>query len=221
MKLRPSIYGIVVTMLLMFVPALRAQDGLPGALAREAAMTRVPLGFEEPLAAADFDNDKRPDGALLLPGEFSDGQRSFRIELHVTAGNNDVITFTTAEGGLSISALDVNRDGAPDIVIEKAFTHERLQVYLNDGHGAFHKARLEDFALPDPSAPQWQSHTALFSQNVYLPRTRGSEPTSLQKAVHLDLDDTQGRDLRLDVPRVQSSASAESPSRAPPSVPTL
>jgi hypothetical protein len=221
MKLRSSIYGIVVSVLLLLAPSLRAQDGLLGALAREASMTRAPLGFEQPLAAADFDNDQRPDGALLLPAGFSDGQRSFRIELHVTSGNNEVITFTTAEGGLSISALDVNRDGAPDIVIEKAFTHERLQVYLNDGHGAFHKARLEDFALPDPSAPRWQSRTALFSQNVYLPTTRGSEPAGLQKAFNLALDDTLDRDLWLDVPRVQSSASAESPSRAPPSMPAL
>jgi hypothetical protein len=221
MKLRFSIYGIVALVLLMFVPALRAQDGLLGALAREAAMTHAPLGFEQPLAAADFDNDQRPDGALLLPAGFSDGQRSFRIELHITSGNDDVITFTSAERSLSISALDVNRDGAPDLVVEKAFTHERLQVYLNDGHGAFHKARVEDFALPDPSAPQWQSRTAQFSQNVYLPTTRGSEPAGLQKAFTLALDDTRDRDLWRDVPRVQSAATAESPSRAPPSVPAL
>jgi hypothetical protein len=221
MKPRYSIYGIVVTLLLMFVPALRAQDGLLGALSREAAMTHAPIGFEQPLAAADFDNDQRADGALLLPAGFSDGEQSFRIELHVTAGNDDVITFTTTERSLSITALDVNRDGAPDLVIEKAFTHERLQVYLNDGHGAFHKARLEDFALPDPSAPQWQSRTALFSPNVYLPTTRGSESAGLQKAFHFDRYDTQNRNSWLDVPRVQAAASAESPSRAPPSVPTL
>jgi hypothetical protein len=218
MKLRHSIFGIVVFLLVLFVPSLRAQDGLMGALSRESAMTHARIGFEQQLAAADFDNDQMPDGALLLPEGFSGGKRSFRIELHFTSGNNDAITFTTAERGLSISALDVNRDGAPDIVIEKAFTHQRLQVYLNDGHGAFHQARLEDFDAPDPSGPQWRSWITLPSQTAYLPATRGSEPAGLQKALTIDLDDTFDGDLSLDTPRVQSSASATSPSRAPPAL---
>ena len=221
MRLRHSIFGIVVSLLVLFVSSLRAQDGLMGALSREAAMTRAPIGFEQQLAAADFDNDQMPDGALLLPDGFSEGKRAFRIELHITSGNNDVITFTTAERGLSIWALDVNRDGAPDIVVETAFTHQRLQVYLNDGHGVFHKARLEDFASPDPLGPQWRSWVTLPSPTAYLPATRSSEPAGLQRAFSIDLDDTLAGDLSLEVPRVQSSACAKSPARAPPSVPAL
>jgi hypothetical protein len=228
MKLRPTIFGIVVSMLLLLVPSLRAQDGLQGALRREAAMTGGLPGFEQHsleqhsfeqhLAAADFDNDQMPDGALLLPAGFSGGERSFRIELHITSGDGGVITFSTAERSLSISALDVNRDGATDIVIEKAFTHERLQVYLNDGHGVFHKAPLEDFVAPDPSAPEWRSSTTEFSPSVYLPTTRCSEPVRLQKAYAIHLDETRNRSFSLNVPRVQSPANAQSPSRAPPSL---
>jgi hypothetical protein len=217
MKLRHSFFAIV-SLLLMLVPALQAQDGLLGALSREAAITHAQSSFEQPLAAADFDNDQMPDGALLLPNGFSDGKPAFRIELHISSGNGGVITFSTAERGVSISALDVNRDGAPDIVVEEAFTHQRLEVYLNDGHGAFHKARLEDFVAPDPSAPQWQSSTTLLAPAVYLPATSGSEPARLQKACTIHQDDTRDRDFSLDAPRVQSPASAASPSRAPPSL---
>ena len=220
MKLRPSTFAIV-SLLLMLVPALRAQDGLMGALSREAAMTHAQSAFEQPLAAADFDNDHAPDGALLLQSGFADGERSFRIELHVTSGNNGVITFSTAESSLTISALDVNRDGSADIVVEKAFTHERLQVYLNDGHGAFHKARLEDFASPDPLGPQWRSWVTLPSPTAYLPATRSSEPAGLQRAYGIYLDDVRDRDLSLETPRVQSSAGATSPSRGPPSIAAL
>jgi hypothetical protein len=220
MKLRPSIFAIV-SLLLMLVPALRAQDGLMGALSRETAMTHAQTAFEQPLAAADFDNDQAPDGALLLPAGFADGERSFRIELHVTSGKNGVITFSTAERGLSISALDVNRDGAADIVVEKAFTHERLQVYLNDGHGAFHKARLEDFVAPNPSAPQWQSTATQLLSAVYLPTTRGTEPAGLQTAYTTDMDGSRDRALPLEAPRVLSSTGAASPSRGPPSLPAL
>ncbi|UWZ84481.1 FG-GAP repeat domain-containing protein [Occallatibacter riparius] len=218
MKLRPTIFGIVVSMLFLLVPSLRAQDGLRGALSREATMVHQLLGFEQHLAAADFDNDQLPDGALLLPAGFSSGERSFRVELHITSGNGGVITFSTAERGLSISALDVNRDGAPDIVIEKAFTHQRLDVYLNDGHGAFHKGRLEDFTAPDPSAPKWQSSTEQFSPSVCLPATRSSEAAGIQNACAAYLDDTRDCGLSFDAPRVQSPASAASPSRGPPSL---
>ena len=157
MKLRPSIFAIV-SLLLMLVPALRAQDGLMGALSREAAMTHAQSAFEQPLAAADFDNDHAPDGALLLQSGFADGERSFRIELHVTSGNNGVITFSTTERSLSISALDVNRDGSADIVVEKAFTHERLQVYLNDGHGVFlPNVKIIDFAPYRHLVQAWEA----------------------------------------------------------------
>lgn len=216
MKLRPSIFAII-SLLLMLAPALRAQDGLRGALSREGAMVRGLQGFEQHLAAADFDNDQLPDGALLLPGGFTAGERSFRVELHITSGNGGIITFSTSECGLSISAFDVNRDGAPDIVIEKAFTHQRLQVYLNDGHGTFHKARLEDFTAPDPSAPTWQPSATQLSPPVYLPMTRGSEQAGLQKGCTVYLDEIHERRFSPDATRVQSHAGAASPSRGPPS----
>ena len=221
MKFRPAIFGIVVSILLLLAASLSAQDGLRGALSRQDAVSNGLHGFEQHLAAADFDNDQLPDGALLLPTGFSEGERSFRVELHITSGLDGSITFSTAERALAISAFDVNRDGAPDIVIEKAFTHQRIQVYLNDGHGAFHKARLEDFLAPDPSAPKWQPSTTQFSPSVCLPATRGSEPAGLQKNCALYLSDKRDRGFSLDAARVQSPCSAASPSRGPPSLLSL
>jgi hypothetical protein len=221
MKLRHSIFGIVVSLLFLFTPSLEAQDGLLGALSREMALPHGVTGFEQRVAAADFDNDQRPDGALLLPTGFSNGKRSFRIELHFTAGDDSVISFASAERSLSISTLDVNRDGAPDIVVEKASTRERLQVYLNDGQGAFHRAPLEDFDTPDPLAPRWQAHAELDSNSVYLTFTRSSETAGPQRAVSADLSDTGDSHLRPAALRVQSNARSRAASRAPPSAPAL
>jgi hypothetical protein len=146
-----SISGILVAILVLCVPAAWAQDGLGGALSRAGSRPRALLGLGNRLAPADFDNDDRLDAAILLQQELSNGQTCFRIELHVTAGTNHAITFSSAESGLAISTIDVNRDGAPDIVIERELTHERLQVFLNDGHGNFHTVRGNDY--PSPESP--------------------------------------------------------------------
>src|SRR5262249_16438114 len=133
------------------------------------------------LAAADFDSDKKPDGALLLEAGLLNGERAFRIEIHLTAGSDSAITFSSQEARLAISALDLKRDGAPDIVIEKAFTHERLQVYLNDGHGSFIKARTEDYPASDPALPAWRTRLSHLPPVFGLPVSRTFEPGAIHR----------------------------------------
>jgi hypothetical protein len=217
MKLRPFIFGLFAAVLIACALPVRAQDGLLGALSEGNGTSRTLVSFDQQVAAADFDNDQKPDGAVLLPSVQSNGQRSFRIEFHVTAGQNSAITFSTKETGLSISALDVNHDGAPDIVVEKTLTHERLQVYLNDGHGSFHKARLEAFLFPDPSAPLWRSWTTPILPSVYLPSSRGFETAGLRTLSVVVPNQTRELNSWPDVPAAQSGARLPSSSRAPPS----
>ena len=216
MKLRLSIYAIVVSLLLIFVPWLRAQDGLLGALAQQGTRSQLAFDFTQPLAAADFDNDNKPDAAVLLPAGLTDGKQSFRIELHVTSGRDDTIVFSAVERSLSISALDVNRDGAPDIVIEKPFTRQRVQVYLNDGHGVFHEARSEDFAFPEPLSDTLRAWFVELTPSSYLPSTRGFEIASLTS---LPLFASGGRQLfrcRPDDLSLRAGPRTPSHSRAPP-----
>lgn len=180
MKRLVSIVGIYVAFLVLCVPLTSAQDGLRGALSQTTGGVPGAAGFAPEFAAADFDNDLKPDGAVLSKAGWLNGQTLFRIDLHVTAGLDASISFPSAERELAISAMDVNRDGAPDIVVEKAFTHERLQVYLNDGHGAFERRDPKSFSQPDDSAPL--SCSALMSQNpplALLPPTRPFELAAL------------------------------------------
>lgn len=131
----------------------RGQDGLRGALLETGstrAALRTPLGRST--VAADFDNDHRPDGAILLDAGQLQGRPLFRIKLHVTAGQNHELTFQSDETALAIFAPDLDQDGTPDLVVEQVFTHRRLQVWLNDGHGNFRPARVEDFP-PHTDAP--------------------------------------------------------------------
>jgi hypothetical protein len=132
--------------LALAAPSVRAQDGLGRALS-EAGKTHSLLSSSlgQKFVAADFDNDMRPDGAVLLDAGQLEGRQVFRIRLYISSGTDHELTFQSNETALTISALDVNQDGTPDLVVEQVFTHKRLQVWLNDGHGRFRQARVEDF----------------------------------------------------------------------------
>ena len=134
-------------------PLSWAQDGLGGALLVSAGARVFSHGaWGERLVAADFDHDQRPDGAVLLNAGVLQGRRLFRIRLHVTAGQDRDLTFESNETAVALATADVNRDGIPDLVVEQVFTRKRLHVWLNDGHGEFRPARVEDYP-PSTDAP--------------------------------------------------------------------
>jgi hypothetical protein len=148
-----------------------AQDGLEGAWSRASLSPPTNLGtpFSQTLAAADFDGDNKPDGAVLVDDGWIRAQYgSRRIELHFTGRGNADLTFESNEIALAIVALDVNKDGATDIVVEQPLTCKRLQVWLNDGRGEFRKVRSEDFPSAEvgnherhASPSQWPDGSAL------------------------------------------------------------
>ena len=173
MKARSVLFKIVVAALSLTPLCLWAQDGLEGALSRVNLASPARLGkpFSQPLAAADFDGDHKPDGAVLVEAGGTGQRAGFRtIEVHFTNRKNSELTFASTETSLALSALDVNRDGTVDIVVEHPLTHKRLQVWLNDGRGGFREGRNEDFTAPDVgSYEQVQSpsderdHLAIFT----------------------------------------------------------
>lgn len=222
MKLRVSIVGFVLAALALVVPRAPAQDGLRGAFSQlEQAQRNLP-GLSGALAPADFDNDSRPDGAVLSRAGWLNGQRLFRIDLHVTARNDVSISFRSAEPELEISAIDINRDGAPDIVVEKPFSHQLVEVFLNNGDGVFQRAEIGSFYLQDDSAPGWRERLGpLYLPIAILPSMRGFElPAHASRAIAQEDDPEAGHFWRA-VPVAHSAARAPSGPRAPPSLPQL
>jgi hypothetical protein len=180
LKARSLTLTIIVAALALTASSLWAQDGFRGALARVNLTAPLNLGapFSQTLAAADFDGDNKPDGAVLVDYGWLRPQSSSRkIELHFTSRSNTILTFESNETTLAISALDVNGDGATDIVVEQPFTHKRLQVWLNDGRGGFRKVRSEDFPSADNGNSEGLESPSqrADSPTVCLPPQRGSK----------------------------------------------
>jgi hypothetical protein len=136
----------ILALILLFAATgvLDAQEGLSDAFARLRTCW-IPgsslLGLGSSVAAADFNHDKHADGALIIREH-----EHFRIEVHLRSHRVSAITFASNLPALAMLAFDVNRDGSPDLVVQDPFSSKRLFIWINDGHGGFHSASVDDFA---------------------------------------------------------------------------
>lgn len=165
--------------LILAAPIVRAQDGFQGALGeftRTNSLGQIARLSSPTLTIADFDGDNKPDGAILLRSNADLGKGNFAIELHLTGHHNSEIWFHSPESSLMIEALDIDHDGAIDLIIEESISHKRLQVWINDGHGNFEKGRLEDFpSVTDSIRDRISCSERLDSPVLSLPTQRGFE----------------------------------------------
>jgi hypothetical protein len=218
MKLSRWLCAIVS--LVFLTPATWAQDGLRAAMSRFESPAQLGQDtFSQQIAAADFDNDQQPDGAVLLDVGQANGLRSFRLEIHLTAGTNTGFVFSSAASALSISALDVNADGLPDIIVQKTFTHERLQVWLNDGHGSFRKVNSEDY--PSQTERPIQFRTRIlerYGPAIWLTAKVGAEIADVRSRPLSASDGLGIRNLWLELLLAHSALRALNPPRGPPPV---
>jgi hypothetical protein len=129
---------VIAACLALFAPCLWAQDGAQGALSKVA----LDGPFQRTLVVANLDDDKKLDGAVLLDSSYG----RFKIQLHFTDRPDAELTFEAiGQKKLSLTAWDIDNDGDTDLVVEEAFTHKPLRVWINEGHGDFHEGRLQDF----------------------------------------------------------------------------
>ena len=202
--------------LALAAPFGRAQGGLGRALSA-IGKTHGLSSLGQKFVAADFDNDRRPDGAILLDGGQREGRQVFHIRLFIASDPDRELTFQSNETPLAISALDVNRDGTPDLVVEQVFTHKRLQVWLNDGHGRFRQARVEDFP-PFSEAPCRLKRPAgePCSLMLALPSRTGNDHVALIQQVLRFSSSSSNWRIRAGAQRIQSGSLAFHSPRSPP-----
>jgi hypothetical protein len=126
----------------------------PGILAQDVFFT---VSFRFPFATCLLDamcERRLPAGSLTRDGKMaapvlSAGQtndlRTFRFQLQDSLRNTTELVFISKDPFLALALLDVNRDGAPDLVVEQSLTHRLLRVWLNDGDGNFREASADQF----------------------------------------------------------------------------
>jgi hypothetical protein len=138
---RSLVKAVVLLTTVCAVATLHADDGLSDALSRLNSSGEPNSVLVGPLiATADFNRDAHPDGAVLLRS-----RNTFHIEVHFRLNRKSNLAFDSNLRALAIAAFDVNHDGTPDLVVEEPFSHRRLFIWLNDGKGFFHSARVDDF----------------------------------------------------------------------------
>ena len=223
MRARPLYVKLFVAIvaLLTTVPWAYAQDGLQGALSRANVVSPANLAtpFRQTLAAADFDGDHKPDGAVLLDDGWLQSHGVLRkIEIHLSGRRNTELTFESSEAELAISALDINHDGATDIVVERPLSRKRLHVWLNDGRGGFHEAAAQDFqSVVEVSGRQLESPTERQGcLAACLPPQRGFDGTAFGARALSLRDSSPNAEAQVYQSTAASRVTAASSSRAPP-----
>jgi hypothetical protein len=174
--------------------------------------------FGQRFIVADFNNDQKPDSITLVSLGQHGGQNVIGVRVCDYGRTASLLTFESNEPSIIVTAIDVNQDGSPDIVVEQRYTQKRIQVWLNDGHGGFHKAHLADFAIPDTRAP---SSVAAPSKERYnsTPRVhlrRGTKLSIQTAKLPTAYRYSPGRDQWSFTVRAQKDLGGPNLSRAPP-----
>jgi len=114
---------------------------------------RTFVRFQTPraVALADFNGDGKDD--LAVSGTDADGANVVSIYLGNGDGtfNQTPTRYGLASAGLAITAVDVNGDGFPDLIVT---TGRRLAVLINNGNGTFQKAVYYNVGGPNNISDQ-------------------------------------------------------------------
>ena len=131
---------------------------------------------ERDFAIADFDSDRQPDLASVdLQTRSSSGAITYSIRFRMGSGEGQAFGVVAPAGGLQLVAWDVNGDNAPDLLVRTAWQHQRVALFLNDGHGNFTPADPAAFPVAAQDYDlQWNDSQGPLRETTILVRSQNS-----------------------------------------------
>ena len=100
--------------------------------------------YDSATAVADFDADGAPDVAIA--DRTSRSGTHYDIEVRLSEGSTQTVSFASTRGALHITALDVDNDHDADLVITPVLSREVVSIWINDGAGHFIAGDRASFA---------------------------------------------------------------------------
>lgn len=106
-------------------------------------------------AVADFDGDWKPDLAFVETTSLHPPQASYAIHLQFSTAAAISFDVSGPNGGLVVTARDVNGDDLPDLIVSSAYDQQVVAILLNRGHGLFSRAEPAAYAAFAAETDLW------------------------------------------------------------------
>src|SRR5262249_27176040 len=104
----------------------------------------APFGWAT--AVADLDSDEKLDFAIADRGAPGVLGYDYRLELGLSREQSQIFHFHSPHSALTVSILDLDNDRDLDVVLSQAVSGEVAEVWINNGHGQFHRGNVVGFA---------------------------------------------------------------------------
>jgi len=124
------------------VAAHPAATSLPAAAVLRPGTAAGLLGLSS--LVADFDADGKPDLAIADRRNRVSGS-DYRIEVRLSHGVTQTVSFLSTRGAVKIAAFDVDNDRDQDLVVTPVLSREVVGIWVNDGAGHFDAGALVPF----------------------------------------------------------------------------
>jgi FG-GAP-like repeat len=103
----------------------------------------------------DFDADGAPD--IAIADRTVRNGSHYTIEVRLSGGSTQTVSFLSNKGALRIAALDLDNDHDQDLIVTPVLSREVVGIWVNDGAGHFARGREAPYQSHVPALESGQT----------------------------------------------------------------